>query len=146
MTASNMDLWQLVQALRERTPFTTNGVEALFGPLQPREQAGDGPFAFYKGGPVALKDGTKVAEVDLRVRKTAGSPSSFLVLSLEGTCVTLASVREHYAELKITQTPRGRSLDEETSHTSVQPWGRLSFGFKERNPKCLSSIAFDPKN
>jgi hypothetical protein len=44
----------------------------------------------------------------------------------------------------MTQSPRGRSWDEETSYSVFMPWGKLSFGFMESNPNCLSSIVINP--
>jgi hypothetical protein len=68
-----------------------------------------------------------------------------VVLSVGGECVTLAGVRARYPGAVVSQAPRGRSLDEETSHSVGLEWGELSFGFSERNPRCLSSVTLSPK-
>ncbi|WP_345889846.1 hypothetical protein [Paraburkholderia sp. Cy-641] len=101
-------------------------------------------FQFYTGGPVDLADDVVISNVDLRIRYRAGHPG-FLVLNLSGSCITLDMVRAYYRSLRVTDRPRGRSLDEVTSYTTALHWGDLSFSFKERNPNCLSSLAFDPK-
>ncbi|WP_338152538.1 hypothetical protein [Paraburkholderia monticola] len=64
---------------------------------------------------------------------------------MSGECVTLAMVRAHYSNLKITDTPRGRSPDETTAFSAFLPWGTLSFGFAERNRDCLEGVSLDPK-
>ncbi|EGD4401784.1 hypothetical protein RCN32_17045 [Escherichia marmotae] len=44
----------------------------------------------------------------------------------------MSEVKAQYPQLKITQAPRGGSLDDETVFTSVSAWGEISFGFKEK--------------
>ena len=51
-----------------------------------------------------------------------------------------------YGNLTLTEAPRGRSPDEETKYEAKTGWGRLVFGFAERNPDCLSSVGFVHKN
>ncbi|MCC8397431.1 hypothetical protein LJ656_33245 [Paraburkholderia sp. MMS20-SJTR3] len=143
-----MTLWQTVEALVQQIPFTKTKVEnLLLTPLAVKD-ASRSPiqntaFQFYIAGPIRLSDDTTISRVDLRIRHKAGHPG-FLVLNLEGACVGLETVRAHYSDLKVTDRPRGRSLDEVTSYTATLQWGELSFSFKERNPTCLWSLAFDP--
>ncbi|MED9398368.1 hypothetical protein [Escherichia marmotae] len=58
----------------------------------------------------------------------------------------MSEVKAQYPQLKITQAPRGGSLDDETVFTSVSAWGGISFGFKEKNRDCLAAIIFEPKD
>jgi hypothetical protein len=66
--------------------------------------------------------------------------------NLNGECISLDTVRSRYGNLKITDFPRGRSLDEATSYSTFPAWGKLSFGFTERNPDCLAYVVINPKS
>jgi hypothetical protein len=145
---SNMTLWQSVDALVQQVPFTQTKVEnALITQLAEKDTSRNPirntAFQFYIGGPVRLSGGVRISKVDLRIRHKPGHPG-FLMLNLEGACIDLSEVRAHYSELKVTERPRGKSLEEVTSYTAELRWGELSFSFKERNPNCVWSLAFEP--
>ncbi|MCL2625299.1 MAG: hypothetical protein FWD46_00585 [Cystobacterineae bacterium] len=144
-TPTNMSLWQAIDTLSQQIPFSKQKVEtALATPLSEVDNNSNKLFRFFKSPPIRLAEGIVISNVDLRIKRE-GSHPGFLVLEMDGACLTLEQIRERYSELQITQLPRGRSLEEETSHSQLLPWGKLSFGFKEKNPKCLASIAFEPK-
>ncbi len=146
-TKNHVTLWQAIEALARQVPFTRQKVETvLLAPLAPAKDPGNEAFEFLAGGPVELKDGVTISSVDLRIKRGQPQHPGFLVLKLGGACITLAEVRSHYATLAITETPRGRSLDEVTAHTATLPWGQLSFTFAERKPECLAGITFQPKS
>jgi len=151
MTQSLKTLWQTIDTLTQQIPFTQEKVERVLGVtlfdtdptkliIRPTSSR------FLDSEPITLANGV-VIEVDLRVRPNQDRPG-FLVLNVSGTCVRLDAVRAHYDGLRITATPRAlspqHSLDEVTSHSTMQQWGKLSFSFAERNRECLSSIAFKP--
>jgi len=143
-----MTLWQTIDTLAQQIPFTQAKIERLLGvalsDTDPRTLVFQPTSSrFLEGGPVTLANDVEIENVDLRVKHREGHPG-FLVLNLSGRCIDLGTVRVHYLNLRVTDRPRGRSLDEVTSYTTVLPWGELSFSFKERNPDCLSSIAFAP--
>ena len=100
-------------------------------------------FWFYESDSVASA-GDASLKADLRINREGMHPG-FLVINLSGSCIKLAEVRSRYEGLQITDHPRGHSLDESTSYTAALSWGALSFSFKERQPDCLSSVAFEPK-
>ena len=139
-------LWQTIDTLAQQIPFRRAKVERTLGialsASDPRQFVIQPSFQPLEGGPVRLADGV-VIDIDLRVRQEESHPG-FLVLRVAGTCIGLDAVRAHYATLRVTDHPRGRSWDEVTSYTTVLPWGELSFSFAERNPDCLSSVAFAP--
>ena len=85
-----------------------------------------------------------VEKIDLRRGQEEDDPG-FLALIVGGTCIGLDAVRARYGALTVTDRPRGRSWNEVTSYTTIQPWGELSFSFAQRNPDYLSSVAFAPK-
>jgi hypothetical protein len=68
-----------------------------------------------------------------------------LLLKVEGKCITKAELLQHFPNTTLFDMPRGRSLDEETSYTAEMEWGKMGFGFAERNPTCLSSVGFHTK-
>ncbi|MEZ0190469.1 hypothetical protein AB9X41_14670 [Ralstonia solanacearum] len=145
MTQPKMTVWQAIDALTQQIPFSKTKIENLLSTrLIETDEGGNDVFQFFKSNPIKLSDGVVIENVDLRIKRT-GPHSGFLVLSVGGSCIGIDAVRTHYSDLRITDTPRGHSLDEVTSHSASLPWGELSFSFKERNPNCLSSVAFDPK-
>lgn len=144
MPATSLTLWQAIDALVARMPFSVEGVEAVLpGRLREDEQRGNDAFQFYKGNLIQLDSGVVIRNVDLRVRRSPPHPA-FLVLNLQGSCITLEMLRSHYPGLHITDVPRGHSQEESTTHSLDAPWGRLSFGFKVSSPKCVDFVAFDP--
>lgn len=144
MNPTAMTLWQAIDALAAQIPFSAQKVgHTLSTTFNDTHAAGGDVFQFFEGAPVRLADGTELSRIDLRIKREGPHPG-FLVLDLQGRCVPLAEVRQHHGALEITDVPRGRSLDESTSYTATLGWGRLSFGFTERNPDCLAHVAFDP--
>jgi hypothetical protein len=140
----SLDLWTVVDYLPTRLPFKKESIEKALGiVLLPKGASGD-VFAFFAGGPVLLQGERQIENVDLRVRNEQPHPG-FLALSLSGACVSRKEVLERSKGLAISATPRGRSLDEQTYWSKQESWGKLSFGFAERNPDCLRSVVFDPK-
>jgi hypothetical protein len=144
MINPSMTLWKVIKELEQQIPFSKEKIEqTLSTVLVRRDVSGNHFFFFYRSDPVQLQNGGLISHVDLRIKRESKHPG-FLVLNISGECVPLQQVRMHYNQTRITDHPRGRSLDEVTSHTATLPWGELSFSFKERQPDCLSSVAFEP--
>ncbi|WP_232467999.1 hypothetical protein [Burkholderia ubonensis] len=145
MTQSTMTLWQAIDALAQQVPFSKARIEqTLSTRLTEIDREGNVVFHRFKSTSVTLSDGVVIESVDLRIKRQGEHPG-FMVLRLGGTCVGLDAVRGRYGHLEIVDVPRGRSLDESTTHAAKLPWGELAFGFPERNPGCLAFVAFDPK-
>jgi len=141
----NMTLWQTMDALQQQIPLSKQGVEAaLSTQLFEVDEPSNHLFHFFESPPMALTEGVVISGLDLRLKRGGGHPG-FLALAIGGACVTLDQIRAHYEPLKLTDAPHGHSLNEEFVYSQSRPWGELSFGFAERNPKCLSSIALRPK-
>lgn len=139
-----MTIWEAIDIVAKQVPFARDTIEtALSTTLAETDNPGNDIFRFYESQPVHLEDGVVVSNIDLRIKRSGPHPG-FLVLAVDGACIRLELVRRHYDNLRITGTPRGRSLDEQTYYTATLPWGDLSFGFAERNPDCLASVAFNP--
>lgn len=111
----------------------------LQSPVEQREIHNPWTDGFF-AGPVRLADGVTIDEAFLRLNKQEPRTRWGLVLRIGGACVPRTDVIRRHEGLEITGTPRGGSLDEETAWSRSEPWGRLSFGFAERDPDCLSSV------
>ncbi|MDM0110636.1 hypothetical protein QTI66_00665 [Variovorax sp. J22R133] len=137
-------LWEMVRSLSSEAPFTREKVQTAISVELLEAESNGGPFRFYRAGPIQLDEGVVLSKVDLRIKRTGVHPG-FLVLEVGGACLPLAKVREQYGTMHVTGAPRGRSPDDATTYSSPEPWGHLSFGFRERSPDCLAYIAFEPK-
>jgi hypothetical protein len=139
-----MSWWEAVDALAAHLPLGKAQVEQVLATtLSETGKGGNDLFHLYHSTPVALAQGAVIANVDLRIPRSGAHPG-FMVIELDGACVSLAEVRRHYGDLVLSGVPRGHSIHETTSHTSQRPWGTLAFGFAESNRECLAWIAFDP--
>jgi hypothetical protein len=136
------DLWTLIGHLPTRAPFTKEGLEQAFRIVLLREEIANEYFDSFGGGHVPLANEMEVKQLEFRVSKKDPVNKWMLWLLLAGRCAERAEVLARYADLKITQSPRGGSLDEETKWSRQEPWGRLSFGFAERDFNCLRSVVF----
>ncbi|AXV72693.1 hypothetical protein CJO75_00075 [Ralstonia solanacearum] len=145
MTRSKMTLWQAIDALAQQVPFTKAKIESLLSTqFVETGSSPNGISQYFESHSVTLSDGVVIETVDLRTQHQSSHPG-FMVLKLSGPCISFDMVRSHYGNLEVTDVPRGRSLEESTTHSTTLPWGRLSFSFKERNPGCLASVTFKPK-
>jgi len=140
MNIQNTTLWQLIKALTVPPLFLPDTIKRVF-PVEFSECQRTASFSFYEGGPLHLADRVMIKKVTLSIKNADGVIRS-LVLNLApgGACVTRSDLHAHYPNTEITGAPRGGSLDEETVLTVLEPWARLSFGFKEKNPDCLATI------
>ena len=140
----NITLWQAMDALLQKIPLSKQGVETtLSTQLFEVADDGNGILHLFKSPPVALAEGVVISDLDLRLKRQGGG-TGFLVLHIGGDCVTLDQIRSHYEPLKLTNLPSSLSPDDGTVYSHPRPWGELSFGFAQRNPKCLASIIFSP--
>lgn len=143
-SVQHMTLWELLNQLAEQVPFEREKIERLLGTvLVETANASNEFFQFFKLPRPLILEGAALNDIDLRIKRDGGHPG-FLVLQLRASKLTLAEVRRHYPELRLTDAPRGRSPDEVTSYSSFLPWRKLSFSFPVRQPDNVSNIAFDP--
>jgi len=140
MNIQNTTLWQLIEALTVPPLFLPDTIKRVF-PVEFSERGNNGYFSFHEGGPLHLADQVLIKKVTVSIKNADGVIRS-LVLNLapSGACVTRRDLHAHYPNTEITGAPRGGSLDEETVWTVLEPWARLSFGFKEKNPDCLATV------
>jgi len=133
-------LWQLIEALIEHPSYTLDTIGQVL-PIEFSERGDNGYSSFHEGGPFRLLDQVVVKKATLAIRHASGE-SRLIGLDLDpsGTCVTLDDVHVYYPNTRIIGTPRGHSLDEETFWAVRYSWGRVAFGFKEANRRCLASV------
>lgn len=137
-----LDLWTVIDYLPTRLPFSTDKIESALNVVLAKDSENE-YFSFYKASDLALSNGSVIESIDLRIKKEQPHPG-FLVIKLAGACVPKSEVMQRYEGLKLTEYPRGRSLDEEASFSRREVWGRISFGFSERARDCLRTVVFNP--
>jgi len=143
MKTSNLSLWQLIEMLGNQPSLLPDKIKQVL-PIAFVKSDHIGHTSFYDGDRLLLRDQIDIEAVELRVRnedETRGMVS--LDLDPSGACVTFDDVRGRFPGLVLTDYPRGQSLDEEASWSIQRSWGKLSFGFKERNPDCLATVVLD---
>lgn len=134
-------LWHVIEILGDQPSLAPERV-ALVLPVTLVELYRNAYFSFHEGGRVDLADRIDIDKVELRVSLT-DEARGLVLLRLGGACLPIEEVRARFPDLSLSNQPRGRSLDEEAGYATARPWGRLSFGFKERNPRCLATVVVD---
>ncbi|WP_354690869.1 hypothetical protein [Phytobacter sp. RSE-02] len=135
----NEDLWQFISHLSTSVKTVNVNTINRFA-LPVTEVSQNDNFVFYTSDAVKLASGATLSAFDLRVNKKTNSKVLF-AFDYAGQCVSLGEVRQHYAKMDITDTPRGHSVHEVTSHTAAIGDGQeVTFSFAETNPDCLSSV------
>jgi hypothetical protein len=134
----------LLGQIRPAAPFTLSSIADIFN-TRLSEKNRNQYFAFFEADNSVSDGGLKIEKVDFRVRIDGDPHPGFLVVRIGDACVKKSDVLNFYDKLTISEIPRGRSLNEETHYSLNDEWGKVSFGFAEKNPDCLSSIVFDPK-
>lgn len=144
MNNNRMTLWKLIESLSQQVPFTREKIEYILAASLPEREQNEHIISFH-GKDIQLADQVVISNIELRLNEKRPTPG-FLVIDINGKCISLQQLQSHYGMLEITEAPRGRSLDEATTYSASFSWGALSFGFKESNPQCLSFVVLDPSN
>lgn len=144
LVQTTAELFSLIQMVGQSFPLNP---EKLASVIQTElKLANENDFVkFFEAGPINLSNGVVVQKLDYRAHKIDPKHQGFVVLNLQGTCTTLAEIRQHYNQLEVTQIPKGRSELDTTTYSTMTPWGKLNFSFMEKSPDCLSSVSFDPQ-
>lgn len=142
-TMQSIDLWALVEDIPTRAPLDKVKLEQALRTVLIQDERITNEYATaLKGGPVQLAQGIQIQAISFRFLAKAPLDQWLLSLSMGGQCVARRDVLARYPKLVVTGHPRGGSLDEETYYSTTEPWGKVSFGFAERNFECLSSVLF----
>lgn len=140
MTELPLTLWAWLPSLIAQAPFDVPTLASVLQVQVLQREIHSGWTGGFSDGPVLLAHGVTIEEAFLRVSQRDPANAWALVLTMGGPCVPRAEVLRRHDGLEITGHPRGGSLDEATTWSRSEPWGRLAFGFAERRPDCLSSI------
>lgn len=116
------------------SPFSQAKLENTLGTRLSEASRNEYTIFLKNESPITLTEDGRIAQVDLRLGMKHWAPG-FLVLNLDGGCISLDAVRAHYRDLRITDTPRGHSLDEVTSHSASSPVGRAVIQFQGTQPE-----------
>lgn len=140
MSKPTQTLWQVIETVGHQMPLTRDALEQVLATkLVLVEEDSNGRF--WTGGNIELGNEVRIAEATLVIRHEpphrVGS-----TLHLEGACVAREEVKSRYPDLRIVGHPRGHSLQEVTAYGSTQPWGDLTFAFREADPDCLAYVSF----
>ena len=93
-----------------------------------------------RAGPLALR-----AELREPITGSGAQAGPLLIVRIASGCPNRHDVEKRYAPWTLSDAPRGRSVDEQTSWSRDEVWGRLSFSFAEGAPDCLRTMTFDAK-
>lgn len=142
MKNNGMTLFEVIDLLVQQVPFKKEKVEHTLSTSFFLREQNEYTISF-NANDIQLADGVLIRNIELRASKNLQTPG-LLIIDIVGKCFSLKKIKNHYDALEITGVPRGKSLDESTTYSASLPWGTLSFGFKERDPQCLSWVVLDP--
>lgn len=136
---------RLVEVVRTAGTLDRVTVERMAG-KDLRQTLDTGYFKTFEATGVEV--GPLKMSVEFRdpVKGSGATAGGLLVMHVIEGCLRKAKVEAHYAPWTLTNAPRGGSPDEEASWSRFESWGKLSFGFAESNPDCLSTIVFKARN
>lgn len=137
----SQNIWQFIPAAR--SAIKSLSIDNLDDSLLTFRLSHENEYInFYTAEPVKLADGLLIADIELRLSKRREGMSPMLVFSPYNQCVTLASIKEHYHNLNITDYPRGRSENEVTSFTTPADTNgqKISFSFTVKASDCLARV------
>ncbi len=142
-------LWRLIAEIENALPFTKNGIESLLG-VELKPESENDYTRFYR---LARKPGKgaglPLREVDLRVSKTRPGDRGFLAIELLDCEVTFQEVKKRYPAAVFEPAlpgppPAGLAPDSVSYLAVAKAWGKISFGFRVREPERLSEIVWAP--
>lgn len=140
---NSIKFWQFINNVKLQLPYGLEQVTHLFnGPFF--SQAENDTFITYENKGLIHVGEVNIESIEARVFRKNNKVPFLLSFQVGGTCITLAELKQNYSDLTLTDVPRGRSLEEETSYSTVKYSNnvKLSFGFAEKNPDCINSVVF----
>ncbi len=136
--------WRFINNVKLQLPEGLAQVTHLFNNAFVIQDEND-QFISYESKSFILDGKVNIESIEARVfHKNNKNAPYLLALQVSGICITLPELKQYYSDLTITDVPRGRSLEEETSYTTVKYSNnvKLAFGFAEKKPDCLGSVVF----
>ncbi|WP_261458907.1 hypothetical protein [Serratia fonticola] len=136
--------WRFINNVKLQLPEGLAQVTHLFNNAFVIQDEND-QFISYKSKGFILDGKVNIESIEARVfHKNNKNAPYLLALQVSGICITLSELKQYYSDLTITDVPRGRSLVEETTYSTVRYSNnvKLAFGFAEKKPDCLGSVVF----
>lgn len=140
-SVQSQDIWQFIPAAS--SAIKSLSIDNLDDSLLTFRLFNENEYMnFYTAEPVKLTDGLLLNAIELRLSKSRQGMTPLLVFSPSNQCITLASIKEHYHDLNITDYPRGRSENEVTSFSTPADTNgkKISFSFTVKDPDCLARV------
>jgi hypothetical protein len=145
MIKLNQSIWHLIEDIQTQPSLTLPNVEQkLAQTLVQDARHSNEYFKFYTGKEIQLAGDITVTAIDLRLPQQGAQSPGMLLLQLSGSCINMQQLAQQHQDLKITNTPRGGSLDESTTYTASKAWGEIDFGFQQKKPDCLAYVILKP--
>lgn len=140
-SVQSQDIWQFIPAAS--SAIKSLSIDNLDDSLLTFRLFNENEYMnFYTAEPVKLTDGLLLNAIELRLSKSRQGMTPLLVFLSSNQCITLASIKEHYHDLNITDYPRGRSENEVTSFSTPADTNgkKISFSFTVNDPECLAKV------
>lgn len=135
---------RIVGQVRSHGRIDRGAVERMLGtPLRPSSSTGS--FAISRATDVHAGPLTLAVELREPIPGSGATAGPLLIVDIVSGCPARAEVAARFQPWILSDTPRGRSPDEETSWSREEPWGKLSFGFPDAHPDCLRTVSFHVK-
>lgn len=140
--ASAPEFWQFVNQMRVAVPGGVSEVDAYL-PV-PVELVNETDTSnSYQTASFPLRQGS-VDYLEYRVAKAFPLAVKRLAFDIDRVCVRQHTVRKNYPGVKLTDTPRGGAIHEQTYYAVTDELGTIGFGFPEHRRYCLQSVVILP--
>ncbi|GGX41796.1 hypothetical protein GCM10010946_20390 [Undibacterium squillarum] len=135
--------WEIVDGVMALKSFENKKIYDYFGtPFSASSSSTN--FNYWEGNLIKLGDGVVIPKILLRTPKNT-DVADLLLIDFEGPCIPKKELRSRFAELKVEVGKRGHGEMDSTLYVQYSGWGRITFEFMDRNPGCLVSVSFHPK-
>ncbi|EPE1852568.1 hypothetical protein ACSG7Z_003297 [Cronobacter dublinensis] len=133
-------LWNTIKALKSVWGKQAEDVSKLLN--QPIVRVLPTADDRFTSAPFTLLDGTRLSGLDIRLWGNGDRSVSLVSLNVDTPCIMLEQVREHFADVKLSQVPRGHATGQLVSYKTVMDNRGLAwaFGFSAQEPRCLKRI------
>jgi hypothetical protein len=136
-------VWEIVDGVMALKSFENKKIYDYFGtPFSASSSSTN--FNYWEGNLIKLEDGVVISNILLRTPKNT-DVADLLLIDFEGPCIPKQELRSRFTELKVELGKRGHGEMDSTLYVQYSGWGRITFEFMDRNPGCLVSVSFHPK-
>jgi isocitrate/isopropylmalate dehydrogenase len=136
------EFWQFVTQMRVAVPGGVSEVDAHL-PVAVELVNETDTVNSYQTASFALRQGS-VDYLEYRVAKAFPLAVKRLAFDIDRICVRQHTVRKNYPGVKLTDTPRGGAIHEQTYYAVTDELGTIGFGFPEHRRYCLQSVVILP--